>query len=208
VYARYNTNLSRVEYRGLNLWNILSNFRDWQVCASLDGTGEVGEYIRTGLDYNSWLKNFESGVAVMKHQRQLKLDYTITMPGLQEIKNMVNLSKKYDVELLTKVTFAFTPDILLSPMALPRILLDEIIEENLDWLRKNATDLQQSLVDVLTNMRNRPTFEEQWPDQYTAAAGKGKQWLSQLDKIRPGPDMEYILAKDTRLQKWWNNIDE
>ena len=208
VYTRYNTNLSRVEYRGLNLWNILNNFRDWQVCASLDGTGEVGEYIRTGLDYDSWLKNFESGVAVMKHRRQLKLDYTITTPGLLEIKNMVNLSKKYDVELLTKVTFAFTPDILLSPMALPRILLDEIIEENLDWLRKNATDLQQSLVDVLTNMRNRPTFEEQWPDQYTAAAGKGKQWLSQLDKIRPGPDMEYILAKDTRLQKWWNNIDE
>jgi sulfatase maturation enzyme AslB (radical SAM superfamily) len=59
VYARYNTNLSRIEYRGVNLYrDILTNIRDWQICASLDGTGATGEYIRTGLDYNSWLTNF------------------------------------------------------------------------------------------------------------------------------------------------------
>jgi hypothetical protein len=40
VYARYNTNLSRVDYRGVNLYrDILSGLRDWQICASLDGTG-------------------------------------------------------------------------------------------------------------------------------------------------------------------------
>jgi hypothetical protein len=57
---------------------MLSHFRDWQVCASLDGTGEVGEYIRTGLNYTQWIDNFESGIAAMRHRRQLKIDYTIT----------------------------------------------------------------------------------------------------------------------------------
>jgi hypothetical protein len=208
VYARYNTNLSRIEYRGLNLWNILGNFRDWQVCASLDGTGEVGEYIRTGLNYNNWLKNFESGVVVIKHQRQLKLDYTITIPGLQEIKNMVNLSKKYNVELLTKVTFAFDPSILLSPMALPRDILNDIIDENLDWLKLNSSKLQQSLVDVLETMKKRPTFEEQWPDIFKKSAVDGKNWLKNLDKIRPGPDIEYILKNDSRILNWWKKINE
>ena len=206
VYARYNTNLSRVDYRGQNLWNLLAQFRDWQVCASIDGTGEVGEYIRTGLDYNTWLANLAGGVAVARHRRQLKLDYTLTTPGLLEIRNMVDLSKQYNLELLTKVTFAFDPSILIAPMALPRPLLNEIIDENLAWLAANATDLQQSLVDVLQNLKNRPTFSEQWPDEYAAAAKKGKAWYQQLDKIRHGNTMEYILGKDPRLLEWWNSI--
>jgi len=62
VYARYNTNLSRVNYRGYNLFtDILDNLRDWQICASLDGTGEIGEYIRTGLVYDNWRKNYIVG---------------------------------------------------------------------------------------------------------------------------------------------------
>ena len=208
VYVRYNTNLSRVDYKGMNLWKTLDQFRDWQVCASIDGTGEVGEYIRTGLNYNLWLKNFEAGVAAMRHRRQLKLDYTITLPGLLEIKNMVELSKQLNVELLTKVTFAFDPSILISPMALPRDMLNEIIDENLDWLKHNANELQQSCVDVLQNMKHRPTFAEQWPDSWESQAIKGKLWLQKLDNIRPGSNMEYILAGDARLQQWWKNINE
>jgi hypothetical protein len=39
LYARYNTNLSRIQHRGVDLYrNILSHIRDWQICASLDGT--------------------------------------------------------------------------------------------------------------------------------------------------------------------------
>ena len=64
LYARYNTNLSRVDYRGVNLYkDILANIRDWQICASIDGTGAVGEYIRTGLNYEEWLANFKQGLA-------------------------------------------------------------------------------------------------------------------------------------------------
>lgn len=206
VYARYNTNLSRIDYKSHNLWNMLSHFRDWQVCASLDGTGEVGEYIRTGLNYTQWVDNFESGIAAMRHRRQLKIDYTITTPGLLEIRNMVELSKKYNVELLTKVTFAFEPSILLAPMALPRAILDEIVDEALDWLAVNATELQQSLVDVLKNLKLRPTFEEQWPETFADSARRGKAWYTQLDQIRHGNTIEYILNKDKRLIEWWNNV--
>jgi hypothetical protein len=206
VYARYNTNLSRVNYKGMNLWNTLSHFKDWQVCASIDGTGEVGEYVRTGLDYNSWLSNFKSGVEVMRHRRQLKLDYTITLPGLLEIKNMAELSKQLGVELLTKVTFAFDPSIVMSPMALPRSILNEIIDENLEWLDKNADHNQQSLIDVLLNMKNRLNFEEQWPDIYNTEQAKGKKFLSSLDRIRQGNSMSDILSKDKRLLEWWNSI--
>jgi hypothetical protein len=206
VYARYNTNLSRVNYKGMNLWDILSNFRDWQVCASIDGTGEIGEYIRTGLDYKQWLKNFEQGVGVMKHQRQLKMDYTLTTPGMLEIRNMVELSKRLNVELLTKVTFAFTPNILLSPMAMPREILNEIVDKELEWLADNAGPLQQSLVDVLQNMKHRPTFAEQWPEWYEEQAVEGKTWYTELDSIRQGADFGSIISSNKPMLDWWESI--
>jgi hypothetical protein len=206
VYARYNTNLSRVKYKNHNLWNMLSQFRDWQVCASIDGTGHIGEYIRTGLNYKQWVENFESGISVIQHRRQLKLDYTITTPGLLEIRNMVELSKKYNVELLTKVTFAFKPNIVMSPLALPRKILNDIVDENLHWLMQNADHNQQSLIDVLKNLKNRPNLEEQWPDIYTREQAKGKKFLQTIDTIRNGYKMEDVLNNDSRLSDWWKNI--
>jgi sulfatase maturation enzyme AslB (radical SAM superfamily) len=86
VYARYNTNLSRIDYRGCNLYSdILDHIRDWQICASIDGTGAVGEYIRTGLDYSTFCRNFEAGLQHQQNRRQMRLDFTLTLPGMTEI---------------------------------------------------------------------------------------------------------------------------
>ena len=50
VFARYNSNMSRITFFGKNLFDdVLSKFQDWQINASIDATGEIGEYIRTGL---------------------------------------------------------------------------------------------------------------------------------------------------------------
>ena len=50
VYVRYNTNLSRTSFKGTKLFDLLPEFQDWQICSSLDGTGEVGEYIHLTND--------------------------------------------------------------------------------------------------------------------------------------------------------------
>ena len=61
VYARYNSNMSRINFFKLNLFDdILSKFNDWQINASIDGTGEIGEYVRTGLKYDEWYANTKS----------------------------------------------------------------------------------------------------------------------------------------------------
>ena len=110
VYARYNTNLSRIRYRGLDLFDdILSGVRDWQVCASLDGTGRIGEYIRTGLNYDEWLDNFRHGVKHARHPRQMRIDFTLTLPGLFEVANIQQLALDLGVDILAKVIFSFSP---------------------------------------------------------------------------------------------------
>ena len=63
VLARYNSNMSRINFYGKNLFDdVLQYFPKFQICASIDGTGEVGEYIRTGLKYHEWLENIKYGL--------------------------------------------------------------------------------------------------------------------------------------------------
>lgn len=202
VYARYNTNLSRIDYRGCRLYNdILAHIRDWQICASIDGTGAIGEYIRTGFDYSTFCKNFEAGLTIQKHRRQMRLDFTLTLPGMFEVNNIQRLAQQYDVELLSKVIFSFTPDIVMSPLALPRPLLDAWVDE----LVSECT--ASSMRDILLQLKNRPTFEEQWPDQYRDSVARGKARVLKLESIRTQPTtMVEILAAQPAVLDWWNNI--
>jgi hypothetical protein len=201
VYARYNTNLSRVDYRGCNLYkDILAHVRDWQICASIDGTGVIGEYIRTGLDYAAWLENFEQGLQYAQHRRQMRIDFTLTLPGLFEVARIQQLADRLGVDILAKVIFSFTPDIILSPLALPRQLLDR----KLDELIPVTTG---ALQDVLQQLKQRPTFAEQWPDQYTAGLAKGKQRIHKLEHIRGDTyGLADILAADIEIGAWYDSI--
>jgi len=201
LYARYNTNLSRINYRGVDLYrDILAHVRDWQICASLDGTNEIGEYIRTGLDYEQFKRNFEHGLQYATNPRQMRLDFTLTLPGMFETGAMEKLSQEYGVQLLAKVIFSFSPDIVMSPLALPR----HILHPWLDELIESATGAMR---DVLLQLKNRPTFEEQWPDGYRAGLAKGKARVLQLEKIRTQKvTMTDILGQRKDVLEWWMNI--
>jgi hypothetical protein len=202
VYARYNTNLSRVEYGGSNLYqDILSGLRDWQICASLDGTGAIGEYIRTGLDYDKWLENFKQGVRIARHPRQMRIDFTLTLPGMFEVENIMKLAQELQVDVLSKVIFSFSPDIVMSPLALPRPILDP-------WLTELIAQTSGAMQSVLTQLKTRPTFAEQWPDSYQAGLIKGKKRILQLEKIRKDVyTMNNILADRPAVLEWWNQIE-
>jgi len=202
VYARYNTNLSRVNYRGTNLYqDILAHVRDWQICASLDGTGAIGEYIRTGLDYASWLVNFRQGLEIARYRRQMRIDFTLTLPGLFEVVNIQRLADELNVDILAKVIFGFTPDIVMSPLALPRPVLEKVVDELAHQLPNGA------LRDVLNQLKQRPTFEEQWPDTYQTGLAKGKARVLKLEQIRGDSyTMADILQSNRDIYDWYQAI--
>jgi len=201
LYARYNTNLSRCRYRGTDLFDdILIHVRDWQICASLDGTGPVGEYIRTGLNYTDWVTNYRRAVAARRHRRQVRIDFTLTLPGLFEINNIMRLAQETDTDILAKVVFSFTPDIILSPLALPRHLLEP-------WLDELIPDTHGALQDVLIQLKKRQTFEEQWPDTYRAGLAHGRARVLKLENIRKDTyTLDHIFAARPQIQKWYNEI--
>ena len=196
VHVRYNTNLSRTSFGKSNLFDLLGYFNNWQVCASIDGTGKVGEYIRDGLNYEQWLRNFKEGLSVATSVKQMRLDFTITLLGLLELKNMFDLSQKLNAEILTKVMFTFSNDEILSPLSLPKKILNDIIDDALAYMVPRATKKQKALIDVCKNLKTRDTF---------MPTKKGKLRQLYLDKIRK-QDITKILSKDKRLLEWFTNI--
>jgi hypothetical protein len=202
VYARYNTNLSRINYKGVNLYSdILSRLRDWQICASIDGTGSIGEYIRTGLNYNEWLENFRQGTKIASHRRQMRIDFTLTLPGMFEVASIQRLAEEEKVDILAKVIFSFSPDIVMSPLSLPRDLLEP-------WIDEIIPTVGGALKDILVQLKTRPTFQEQWPDGYQFGLRKGKARIEKLEQIRNDSyTMHDIFSARPEVLKWWNSIE-
>jgi hypothetical protein len=117
-----------------------------------------------------------------------------------EVGPITELAKQFGVDVLAKVIFSFSPDIVMSPLALPRHLLDP-------WLDELILDTSGAMRDVLTQLKNRPTFEEQWPDQYQNSLAQGKNRVLQLEQIRTQPiTMTDILSARPDVLKWWIEI--
>jgi hypothetical protein len=118
-----------------------------------------------------------------------------------EVGAIQRLAQQYDVELLSKVIFSFDPSIVMSPLALPRHLLDPWLDE----LIANCT--AASMRDVLTQLKSRPAFGEQWPDTYRKELVQGKARVLKLESIRTAPtDMATILSARPEIKKWWDQI--
>jgi hypothetical protein len=117
-----------------------------------------------------------------------------------EITRIRQLAQTYGVDVLAKVIFSFTPDIVMSPLALPRPLLEP-------WLDELATETDGALHDILIQLKTRPTFEEQWPNEYKKGLARGRARVLQLESIRTQKiTMADILADRPAVLEWWNNI--
>ena len=153
------------------------------------------------MDFGAWRVNFEEGLRYARHRRQMRIDFTLTLPGLFEVENIQKLANELGVDVLAKVVFSFSPDIILSPLALPRRLLDNTV----DRLVTNLPD--GALREVLVQLKSRPTFAEQWPDTCQEGLAKGKARVLQLEKIRKDSyTLADILKQDPEIYEWYNSI--
>ena len=58
---------------------------------------------------------------------------------------------------------------------------------------------------MLKQLKNRPTFEEQWPNEYKVGFMKGRSRLRSLEKIREQKTtFDEIMNKDKEMSEWWH----
>jgi hypothetical protein len=134
----------------------------------------------------------------------MRIDFTLTLPGLFEVERIERLSATYGTQILAKVIFSFSPDIVMSPLALPRSILEPWIDETLSSIANGNSPLK----DILVQLKTRPTFQEQYgKEEYAKGIARGKARVLQLEKIRGDTfTMGHILSERTDVYEWWNSI--
>jgi hypothetical protein len=75
------------------------------------------------------------------------------------------------------------------------------------WLDEIIPSTHGALQDILIQLKSRPTFEEQWPDQWRAGLARGKARVLKLETIRNDSyTLSDILSVRPEIQKWYNEI--
>jgi radical SAM protein with 4Fe4S-binding SPASM domain len=151
----YNTNLSKLTYKNINVIDYWNQFSNVSVGASIDASDDVAEYVRHGT---IWADIVENISIIKKYAPNVNLRITSTVSFLT-IENLIKLQTKWINEKL------FDPDDLqlsvliapqyLSPAALPghhKQRLSNIILKHIDTLGKIKVAKQWQ--DVLSFMMN------------------------------------------------------
>jgi hypothetical protein len=64
-----------------------------------------------------------------------------------------------------------------------------------------------ALKDILLQLKNRPTFAEQWPDTYQDGLVKGKERVLRLEQVRGDTyTLRDILSADNEILEWYEHI--
>jgi hypothetical protein len=64
-----------------------------------------------------------------------------------------------------------------------------------------------TLKDMLSQLKSRPVFAEQWPDTYQAGLVKGKKRILRLESVRNDSyTLQDILSADKEIMGWYESI--
>jgi len=88
----------------------------------------------------------------------------------------------------------------MSPLALPRELLDP-------WIDELVVRASGAMRDILLQLKTRPTFQEQWPDKWQAGLLKGKFRTIEIERIRKDQfTLRDIFKARPEILEWYDTI--
>ena len=208
ITIRYNTNLSRIDYKHYNLYDMLDGFKAMNICASIDGAGAIGEYIRTGIKWDDWLVNFKKGMWINEEYGDdgICFDVTLTTPGLFGLKDLFDVVTELDIKSYFKFTYAFTPNVLMAPDALPNSIVEPYCNELIEYMEPRKTWKTQVYIDSLKALIERPSFYDQWEgEELIKGMKQGKGNLLFLEKIRE-QELTFREILNEPGKEWWDDI--
>lgn len=212
IDVRYSTNLSIVDFKNYKLIEMLKHFKSAHIYASIDGADAVGEFLRTGLKWEEWIKNALTFKNAPNHIF-FTIDFTLTLPGLIDLKNFLEKTKDLG-PIHTKLIGSYTPDTYLSPLALPRNILVEVLNQ----IRVDCADLRtprtESVFRLLDEMETMKTFEERFTaEELTEGLLLGASEAKAIAILRKDGEnntltLEDIYNRMPRVASWWNSIQQ
>ncbi len=210
VIIRYNSNLSTIEYKGKLLTDYFKHFKLVEFYSSLDGTGNIGEWNRTGLDWNNWRNNFSKLIEYRNNNKnaQIKLAITVNTPTLFDFENLYELCKEFDVEPDFQTCYSTNATNLLSPKAFPKNIIKSIIN---NFINSHIND-ENYIINKFRNyaefLINDYFFENDVTYKYDLKLGFKK--IEYFEKNRPHSKINFadILAYDDNIFKFYKDINK
>jgi len=145
VKLSYNTNFSEMRYKDLDAIDMWKNFEYVLVCASLDGSGARGEYMRKGQDWEQTVNNRKR---MLKECPHIKFQLTPAV-GIMNVLHLPDFYKEWVEEGL------------LDPMELNLYMVFEPEFYNIqnlpDDFKKRVEDKYQNFLDNYASKFNKRT---------------------------------------------------
>lgn len=210
VFVRYTTNLSSLDWKGRNLFDeYLTFFKGFQIKASLYSTGEIGEYIRSGLVWNQWVYNLDYAIANTNRSKnqEIILDLLVTLPGIFDLPQILQFVNQRDLKLECKVYENLENLPLMSPLILPREILESLIEKYAKLIFSQASVNNLKIFRELLSLKKKQTLQEKFPHEWQNMIKDGKEHLLSLEARRPLKlALTQIIEQDSLVSFWWNQI--
>lgn len=210
VILRYHSNLSTIKYKDLELTECFKHFKKIKFFCSLDGTGEIGEWIRSNLDYFKWRLNFAKLVEYRNSNDNLELTLSITVntPTLFDFDNLYNLCKEFAVIPDFQTCHADNATNLLCPRTIPKKIVQDICDA---FLQRHANEnnlVMDKFKSYINFLYSQEFFEVNADGEYRKHLKRGAEEIAYLEKNRPHETTTFkkIISQNKDLEDFYNNI--
>ncbi|MFP5491368.1 MAG: twitch domain-containing radical SAM protein [Bacteriovoracia bacterium] len=184
VRLTYNTNLSVLSFKKQSVLDLWKHFDDIYICASLDGIGAQGEYVRHGLDWN----NFKMNRELIKRQfPKIKFNLYWTL-SVFNVFHIVDAFKFFIEENFIESGLNFEVNILNDPSIYCIKILNQSEREQLKLHYKNFIDnyLMHSQFEAKEEFAKILSYILAYLDEGVFQKERKAFWLytRQLDRLR------------------------
>ena len=191
VKLRYHSNLSTIEYKGKILTEYFKHFKKIEFFCSLDGTGDIGEWIRTNLDYPKWKENFSKMVKFRDENThmELQLAITVTTPTIFEFENLYELCKEFNISPDFQTSYSTTANNLFCPKSFPKELVKSVIDKFLDSHIEDDNYIIDKFRNYSKFLFSQDFFEND--SNYLDSFKEGSEALEYIEKNRPHSNITF-----------------
>ena len=208
ISVRYTTNLSSLKFKNHTFQSILEKFKKFQIGVSLDGTHQIGEYLRWGLNFEKIERHIKELLPYIdqNNHKSIFIEHRLTLPGIFSLVDLVRFANDHEIKIHSRLvdTFIDTKYISpLSPLCLPNEILHPILIEELKKAKAIDVGYCESLFQLIEKVLTLPRLGEDFSDSvYSKALKNGLESLMQHETRRPNQIgfMEIIKKSETLTQ--------
>lgn len=175
----YNTNFMQLDFRGVDLTTLWSQFSQIGIGASLDAIGPVAEYLRHGTVWSTIESNL-TRLQTTAPNVKFKVSSTV---GFLNVESLIDLQQNWTQRGLLNIDQFFIPQIIIDSFFSIQVAplhhkkrLDSIICNHVDWLNSmHAFSLGQRWLEIKKHM---------WQEDRSHLLNEFRRTMSNQDKYR------------------------